>query len=273
MGKDLEEGNQDIVVQFAKKVIELDRSLGEAIHVNLNIAELVKELPTLPGGVTSNDGGIFPGMLDGRSRDDGHEVEPGVPVVQHDDGLAAESQYSVHLGDRLLRIDRVVKHPMGVNDVERSVGKVERLCVAYTNIARVPLPTQVGLGQLDGVLGEIDGAHLRPGPGKLKEIDAYAASYFENLLPLVSRELDIVTEIVDLLVAIFLQGVEELGCPDGEIGNLDIVDELVPVVVNVFECRICSHEKARSLAKSHVQGNLTRNPAERNPLVAPLKKL
>jgi hypothetical protein len=72
IGKNLEKGYQDIVVQLAEEIIELDGAFGKAVHVNLNIPELVKQLATLIRGVTADDGGIFLGMLDRCSRQDRH---------------------------------------------------------------------------------------------------------------------------------------------------------------------------------------------------------
>ena len=105
----------------------------------------------------------------------------------------------------------------------------------------IAFPRQVGRGKLDAVRREIDRAHVRPGTGELQKVDSNAATYLEHLLSLISGKPDVVAQIVDLVVTVALESIEELRGPNGKVGDLDIVDELVPIRPNVLERGRISH--------------------------------
>ena len=74
--KDLEERHEEVIVEFAKQVVELDGPFWKAIHMNLNISKFMKQFAALSGGVATDDGRIFFGVLNGGFRQDSDQIEP-----------------------------------------------------------------------------------------------------------------------------------------------------------------------------------------------------
>ena len=73
------------------------------------------------------------------------------------------------------------------------------------------------------------------------EVKPDTATDFQHLLSVVTGKADVVSQVIDLIVAIPLQGIEELGGPYRKVGHLDIVDELIPIVVDVVEGGSSNH--------------------------------
>ena len=56
-------------------------------------------------------------------------------MVEHDDGFATRTQYAPDLSYRRRCIGRMVKHAVGVHDVEGVVRKVETFSIGYAECA------------------------------------------------------------------------------------------------------------------------------------------
>ena len=78
--------------------------------MDLNVSETVKHLAALAGRVAPNDGSVLLRMLDAGTGKNRRQVEPRIAIVEHDDGFPAGPKHSIDLVDRLLGVDRVVKH-------------------------------------------------------------------------------------------------------------------------------------------------------------------
>ena len=96
---------------------------------------------------------------------------------------------------------------------------------------------KVGSRQRDRRLREVDAGHDRAAPGEARQVDACAASDFENAPPSISVEVDEAQQMMELFEMILVEIVEEPTRSHRVPGDLEIVDVSFPVRANIVSRR------------------------------------
>ena len=141
------------------------------------------------------------------------------------------------LGDKAVRIGSVLRDAMGVDEVERSIGKRQMLAVRHSQIGREPLLGEVRLRKRDGRRSEIDAGHLGASLREARQIDAGAAADFEHRPASIAVEVDEPQQVVELFEVVLVEIVEESTRADRMTRDLEVVDVPFPVVAHLGERR------------------------------------
>ena len=91
---------------------------------------------------------------------------------------------------------------------------------------------RIAARERDGAVGEIDADHSRTGAGEAYDVGAYPAAYLQDSPVTMAVEIHGSGEVAKLVEAVLVKRVEEGERPDRLVGDLEVVDSVVPVLAN-----------------------------------------
>ncbi len=162
-------------------------------------------------------------------------VEPRDPVIDHEDRLALGIQHPAALLDHESGLRGVLENAVAVNDVEGGALERERFSVSELQIHRDPRVARVLSRELERGLGKVhtgdDGAALR----EANEVGSDPAADLEERLSPIAFEIDEAGEVTELVETVLVEVVEELLRSRSVASHLEVVDPLVPVLLDPFQ--------------------------------------
>lgn len=162
-------------------------------------------------------------------------IEPRNPVIDHEDRFPIGPEHPPALLDHELRVRRVLKDAVRVDDVERGILERKRLAVRELQIHLNVSMARVLPRQLERRLGKIDAGRNGAALGESNEVGPDTATHLEKRLPFVAFEVHQPGEVTELVEPILVEIVEELLRARSVPRHLEVVDSLVPVVLDSFE--------------------------------------
>ena len=164
-------------------------------------------------------------------------VQPGNPVVDLENRLAAGLEDAAALLYQTPGIGRVLDNPVGVHQVKAVVGERQVLAVGDLEGAAEPFLLEIRSGQVDRRGGQIHAGDRRAAPCEAREVDAGAAADLKNRSASIAVKSDEPEQVMELLEMVLIEVVEKPAGADRMPGDFEIVNVPVPVVAN--RCRVC----------------------------------
>jgi glycerol-3-phosphate dehydrogenase len=168
-------------------------------------------------------------------------VQPRDPVVDLKDREAARFQDAAALVHEPLRVCRVLNHTVRINKIEAVLAERKRFAVGHVKLALKMLLPEVCPRQFDRRTCEIDAGHDSSAAGKSRQIDAGAASDFENGPSAIVVERDEPKQMMELLEVVLVEVLEEAARSDRVSGDLEVVNVPFPVGPDLLVRRAVSH--------------------------------
>ena len=162
-------------------------------------------------------------------------VEPREPVVDHEDRLALGLQHPAALLGHEAGLGGVLENAVAIDDVERGVLEGEGLAVRELQVHLDSRVAPVLSRELERSLGKVDAGHDGAAPRETNEVGSDPAADLEEFFPGIPLEIDETGEVSELVEPVLVEIGEELFRPRRVLGHLQVVDPVVPVLLDSFQ--------------------------------------
>ena len=144
-------------------------------------------------------------------------------------------EHPVRLGDERAGSDGVLQHAVAVDDVERGVGKRQRLAVGDAQIAAEAEQREVpsAPGRWPSVTDRCRSHARRRAANRARSVPMPQPTS-SSRWPAIAAEVDQLGQVAQLVEAVVVEIGEELAAAHGMRGHLEVVDALVPVTADLL---------------------------------------